>query len=311
MIVVFGALNIDVMMSVKEFPQFGETVLCDSDYATRSGGKGANQAVAAARADAKVAMIGKVGDDSFGRRAVRNLKQQSVLTAGIGMSDRPTGCSTISVDENGHNMVITAAGANLSTTSDQVPDEILNEGNILLASLELDHNETYSVLKRAKEHGCVTVLNASPSKKIKKDLLNHVDYMIINEVEALQIANLFDMNDKTPTAIARELAHRFDLTCIVTLEAEGAIACRDGVLYTIPPLDIKDELEDSTGAGDCFCGVFAACLQKNMPWIESLHYASAAAGLSCTGFGAQESMPTFDDIVERLHEVKPPEKIDL
>jgi len=311
LIVVFGALNIDVMMPVDKFPESGETVLCSEEYITRPGGKGSNQAIAAVKSDAKVAVIGKIGDDSFGRRSQRNLKRYSILTAGLGISEKPTGCSTIIVDKRGRNIVMTAPGANSETSADQIPDEILNKKNILLATLELNIEQTIKVLSKATENSCTTILNASPAGNINSEILSYVDYLIVNEIEAKQVADILNLEEKeNPTIIAKELSDAFDLSPIVTLEEKGAVACRDGVLYTIPPLDIE-EVVDSTGAGDAFCGVFAACLQKNMTWIDSMHYASAAAGISCLGFGAQNSIPSFEEIEERLHEVAPPEVIEI
>ena len=309
MIVIFGALNVDIMMPVKSFPEGGETVLCSRDYVTRPGGKGSNQAIAAIKSEAKVAVIGKIGDDSFGRRSQRNLKKQGVLTAGLGVSDRPTGCSTIVVDKDGHNIVMTASGANLETSSDQVPDEILTDKNILMATLELNREQTKDVLRRAKIGGCTTILNASPINEIDKEILFSIDYLIANEIEARKIARLLNLEERVKAkAIAKTLSDDFDLSAIITLEERGAIACRDGVLYQIPALNLAETV-DSTGAGDTFCGIFAACLQKNMSWINSMHYASAGAGISCMGFGAQNSIPSFEEIEEKLSQVKPPEAI--
>lgn len=310
MIVVLGALNIDVMMTVGNFPKFGETVLCTDDYISRPGGKGSNQAVAAAKADAKVAMIGKVGDDSFGRRSVKNLKSSGIWTSGIGMSEsRPTGCSAVLVDSTGHNMVIAALGANLEVTADQVPDEILTEKNILLASLETVYEETFDVFKRARLNRCTTILNASPANNIEEEILYNVDYLIINEIESQQIAEKLRIMGTGAGELARKFSDQFTLTCIITLEEKGAIAASKGVLYTIPTLGAA--VVDSTGAGDTFCGVFAACLQKGIGWVESMHYASAGAGLSCLGLGAQDAIPTMDDIKERLKDVRPPQKLDI
>src|SRR5262245_15829016 len=117
MIIVFGSLNIDLVMPVGHFPKPGETVLCSTDYLSRPGGKGSNQAVAAARAGAKVAFVGKVGDDAFGRRCVNNLKNYSIWASGIGISERPTGCATIAVDMQGKNFIMVAPGANLDAAS--------------------------------------------------------------------------------------------------------------------------------------------------------------------------------------------------
>lgn len=307
MIIVFGSLNIDIVMPVGHFPQPGETVLCSADYLSRAGGKGSNQAVAAVRAGAKVAFVGKVGDDSFGRRSVNNLKNHGIWAAGIGMSERPTGCATIAVDAQGANIVMVAPGANLDTTADQVPDEVLGEKNILLAQMEVTRAETLSVLARAHKTGATTILNASPSGQIPEEALGTIDYLIVNEIEALQLAQGFGSTETDPEKIALSVSTLGKLTCIITLEARGSVAARDGVVYAVDAMRV--DAIDTTGAGDTFCGVFAACLQKDHDWLHALHRASIAASLSCLAMGAQTQTPTLEDIEPQLSQVAPPRKI--
>ncbi len=304
MIIVFGSLNIDIVMPVGHFPQPGETVLCSADYLSRAGGKGSNQAVAAVRAGAKVAFVGKVGDDSFGRRSVANLKNHGIWAAGIGVSERPTGCATIAVDAQGANIVMVAPGANLDTTADQVPDEVLGEKNILLTQMEVTRTETLSVLARAHKTGATTILNASPSGQIPEEALATIDYLIVNEIEALQLAQGFGSTETDPEKIALSVSTLGKLTCIITLEARGSVAARDGVVYAVEAMRV--DAVDTTGAGDTFCGVFAACLQKDHDWLQALHRASIAASLSCLAMGAQTQTPTLEDIEPQLHNVPPP-----
>lgn len=304
MIIVFGSLNVDMMMPVEHFPKPGETILCSTDYISSAGGKGSNQAVAAIRAGAKVAMVGKVGDDSFGRRSINNLKSQSILTTGIGISERPTGCATIAVDMHGKNFVIVAPGANLDATSDQIPDEILTERNVLLAQLETSPDETFDVLARAHARKAITILNASPARHITVEHLKNIDYLIVNEIEALQLAHALGIVGSDPKQLAKKVAFMGSLTCIITLEAKGVIAATETAVYSCAALPI--EPVDTTGAGDAFCGIFAACLQQKMDWLSALHHASVGAGLSCLGLGAQDGMPFMDDIQKNLNKIKLP-----
>jgi ribokinase len=308
MIVVFGSLNVDMVMPVDHFPKPGETVLCAADYLSRTGGKGANQAVAAGRAGAKVAMVGKVGDDSFGRRSVNNLKTQSILTTGIGISERPTGCSTIAVDRAGANIVMTAPGANLDATSDQVPDEVFISKNIILAQLEAAPHETFSVLARAHARGTTTILNASPARALVTEVLKTVNYLIVNEIEALQLAVALNIRDSDPRLIAPQVAAAAaGLTCIITMEDKGCVAVRGREVWLQPALGV--EVVDTTGAGDAFCGIFAACLQAEKTWLEALRFASAGASLSCLGLGAQAGMPFMEDIESALGRLDPARKM--
>lgn len=305
MIIVFGSFNIDMVMPVGHFPKPGETVLCTADYLSHPGGKGSNQAVAAARGGAKVAVVGKIGDDSFGRRCVNNLKNQSIWASGIGTSEhRPTGCATIAVDSNGANISIVAPGANLEATSDQVPDEVLTSRNIVLAQLEVPSQETFSVLARARAHGATTILNASPAGNMTHAGLKNIDYLIVNEVEAHQLAQNLGVKDTDPRLIAKALAQMGKLTCIITLESKGSVAVRGDDTYVVGTLKI--EPVDTTGAGDTFCGIFAACLQAGYDWLKAMHYAGVGAALSCLGLGAQEGMPFLEDIEPHIGKVPPP-----
>lgn len=304
MIVVFGSMNVDLVMPVSHFPKPGETVLCATDYLSRTGGKGANQAVAAARAGGKVALIGKVGDDSFGRRCINNLKSQGVWTAGVGVSERPTGCATIAVDMKGGNFIMVAPGANLDVTEDQAPDEVLSAKNIVLTQLEVTPAETFAVLKRAHKNGALTILNASPAHALPREVLHDVDYLIVNEIEALQLAHSLGIVGSDPKLLAAELSKQHDLCCIITLEARGQVAANKGEVYVQQALPV--EAVDTTGAGDAFCGIFAATLKKDMPWLTALHRASAGASLSCLGLGAQSGIPFNEDIDAAAAKLAPP-----
>lgn len=307
MIIVFGSLNIDLVMPVHHFPQPGETILCGADYLSRPGGKGANQAVAAARAGAKVAFVGKVGDDSFGRRSVNNLKNYGIWAAGIGMSERPTGCATIAVDMKGANFVMVASGANLDATADQVPDDVFGPRNIMLTQMEVPPMETVSVLARAHAKKSVTILNASPAAHVPREALAFIDYLIVNELEARHLADYLQVKTHDPAGMAREIAALGKAAVIITLEEKGSVAAKDGAVYQVDALPV--EAVDTTGAGDAFCGIFAACLQTGKTWIEALHRASVGASLSCLGLGAQGSTPSMDDVMESLGKVRAPQKI--
>lgn len=309
MIVVFGSLNIDMVMPVGHFPRPGETVLCSTDYLARPGGKGANQAVAAVRAGARVAMVGKVGDDAFGRRAANNLKTQGILASGIGISDtRPTGCAAIAVDASGENMVMAAPGANLEATADQVPDEILSPRHILLAQMEGEAREIFAVLSRAKQRGATVILNASPAGVLTQEVLKSLHYLIVNEIEARQLAKGLGIAEENPHRLAADFAALAPgLTAIVTMEDKGCVAASGAALWTQEALQV--EVVDSTGAGDAFCGIFAARLLAGKPWLEALHYASVGASLSCLGLGAQAGMPFIEDIETALPRVPGPKEI--
>ena len=308
LIIVFGALNVDIVMPVKTFPKPGETIASE-DYISRSGGKGANQAMAAVRAGVKTAMVGKVGDDAFGRRSLHNLKSQSVLGTGIAISERPTGCASIWVDRAGENMVVVSAGANLDAAAEQIPDEVLTEKNTILTQLEVPHGETYDLIRRAAEKSCRTVLNASPvTAAVPDDVLGMLDVLIVNDVEAKQLAAYHRLEARTLEDIARELVQKAgNLTCIITMGGKGALAVTPEEEWIVPALKI--DVIDTTGAGDCFCGVFAAALEEGHDLPAALQRASVAAGLSCRVLGAQAGMPFDDEITAHMGSLPAPQKL--
>lgn len=306
MIIVFGSINIDMIMPVKAFPAPGETVLCHQ-YISRCGGKGANQAFAAARTEAKVAMVGRIGDDAFGRRSINNLKQQSVLTTGIGISEQPTGCAAITVNAAGENTIVVASGANLDATGDQVPDEILRDGNTVLLQMEVTPVESWDVIRRAHNNGARTILNPSPVGNVPHEVLDDLDFLILNEGESGALAERLGLSADNVEALAVKMADLGDLCCVITCGEKGAIAAHHGETWRIGALEI--EVVDTTGAGDTFCGVFAAALENGDDIPGALHRASVAGALCCRTLGAQEGMPYAEEIDEQLAALAPPEKI--
>ena len=204
-------------------------------------------------------------------------------------------------------MVMTAPGANLDATSDQLPDEVFSSKNIILVQMETMPAETLSVLSRAKQGGATSIFNASPAAGVTEDMVCLVDYVIVNEIEALQLAQELGLSAKTPEELAHALSSRANNVCIITLEEKGSIAVKDGALYRQAPLPV--EVVDTTGAGDAFCGIFAACLQAGQDWLAALRHASVGASLSCLGLSAQAGMPFLEDITTALEKVPAAEKI--
>jgi ribokinase len=278
MIVVFGSINVDVIVPVPRLPQVGETVL-GGDYALLPGGKGANQALAARRAGAEVALVGAVGADSFAGVALDLLRRDGVDTRLVQVVERPTGCAAIIVSSEGENTIAVAPGANASARSDQVPDELLCARATLVTQMEVPPNETALVIRRLRARGGHAVLNLAPALPIDLALLEEIDLVVANEGEVA--ATRLD-----PT----QLAHRLRQGLVVTCGAAGALAIlRDGIRIEVPALAI--EPVDTTGAGDTFVGVLAAALDLGSTLETALRRASAAAGLSCLARGAQTAMP--------------------
>lgn len=308
MILVFGSINMDLVMTVRRLPRPGETVLCDG-YVTKPGGKGANQAVAAARAGAAVAMAGRVGDDDFGRQLTGNLEGQGIDTGGVRLAAEPTGLAYICVDAEAENFITVASGANLAVRAADVPDAALGPGTTVLMQMEVPPEETWRMIARAAAAGARTILNVAPATSVPRDTLERLDVLIVNELEATAVARHLDLPADAPEASARALAETAGLVCIVTLGAKGAIAVQplDGggtTLMKVAAMVI--EPVDTTGAGDAFAGILAAGLDGGLKLAEALRRASVGSALACLALGAQESLPTAAAIDARLADVPLP-----
>jgi ribokinase len=278
MILVFGSINIDLVVPVPKLPRPGETVL-GGDYQLLPGGKGANQALAARRAGAEAMLAGAVGNGSFADIALELLRRDGVDLGLVRQVDRPTGCAAIMVGEAGENLIAVAPGANRDAVAATVADGVLRPDTIVLCQNEVPMAETAALLRRAKQHNARTILNLAPAGPIEPDLLADLDVFVVNETEAATFG-------ADPAGLARELRRAL----IVTRGALGASAfLADGNRLEVPALAIDPV--DTTGAGDTFVGVLAAGLDQNLPLNPALRRASAAAGLACLARGAQTAMP--------------------
>jgi ribokinase len=278
MIVVFGSINIDLIVPVPRLPRPGETVL-GSDYALLPGGKGANQALAARRAGADVVLAGAVGGDSFADIALGLLRRADVDTRLVRVVEQPTGCAAIMVSSEAENMIAVAPGANSSTRSDQVPDGLLGAGTTLVVQMEVPPSETALLIRRQRAGGGYSLLNLAPALPVDVALLEEIDLVVANDGEAAAMGS-------SPERLAERLRHGL----VVTRGAAGAVALqRDGTRIEVPALAI--EPIDTTGAGDTFVGVLAAALDLGATLETALRRASAAAGLACLARGAQTAMP--------------------
>ena len=278
MIVVFGSVNVDLIVPVPRLPRPGETVL-GNDYALLPGGKGANQALAARRAGAEVVLAGAVGGDSFAGIALDLLRRANVDTRLVRIVEQPTGCAAIMVSSAAENMIAVAPGANSSTRSDQVPDELLGAGTTLVTQMEVPPSETALLIRRQRACGGYSLLNLAPALPVDTALLEEIDLVVANEGEAAAMGS-------SPNRLAERLRHGL----VVTRGAAGAVALlREGTRIEVPALAI--EPTDTTGAGDTFVGVLAAALDLGATLETALRRASAAAGLACLARGAQTAMP--------------------
>ena len=299
MIIVPGSVNADLLFQVAKLPKPGETVLCPS-YAMAPGGKGANQAAAAAKAGARVAFVGHVGADAYGPVVRGMLEEAGVDCATLAVSGRPTAIAVIGIEESGENAIIVASGANLDTAAAQVPDAALEVGATVLCQNEIRTEETFALLQRAKRLGARTVLNMAPAAPVPTEVLGALDVLVVNEHEA-EVAS--GVSGQSPETMAQSLATAYGLTCVITLGGAGCIAATAAQGWRVPVLPIRPV--DTTGAGDTFVGVLTAWLDSGAVLAEALRAASVAAACSCEQVGAQTAQPRRDAILARLHDLPP------
>jgi len=286
MIVVFGSINVDVLVPVPHLPAASETVL-GGDYVVAPGGKGGNQALAAAKAGAAVTLIGTVGQDPFAETALSLLRRNGVYLNYITRVVQPTGCAIVTIDPAGENQIAVAPCANLRARATQVPDSVLDPRTVLVLQREVRDEENAALIGRARQRGGRIVFSLAPAGPIAPAKFDDLDYLIANEGEAATLGD--------PAEIARQLRQGL----VITRGAEGAVAMlRDGSTIAVPALAI--EPVDTTGAGDAFAGVFTAGLDRGLPLDLILRRASAAASLSCLAMGAQAAMPDRKAIDEGL-----------
>jgi len=291
LIVVLGSINVDLVVRVRELARPGETVAGD-DLRLFPGGKGANQAVAAARAGAKVRMVGALGKDGFAEVAMRGLADAGIDSASIRVSERPTGVALIAVDQRGQNYITVAPGANFTVEAKWLASN-LSSGDHLGLQLEIPLPEIETAIQKAVSLGARICLNAAPAKELRDAAYSGLDYLVVNETEAEMIAGRFSLAS-SPADFAIAAHRRWGLTAIVTLGADGALATSEAGSHRIKAPAVK--VVDTTAAGDSFVGAFLAAMDAGRGLSRALREGVAAGSLACTREGAQSSMPGAAEI---------------
>ena len=299
MVVVFGSLNADLVARVKHLPREGETQSAP-DYAVHAGGKGANQALAARRAGADVALVGAVGSDGFADVALATLRDAGVDLSGVAVSPRPTGVALIHVDGQGRNTITVVTGANADARDVAVADALLGPASTVVLQLEVPAAEVMALAKRAHARGSRVILNAAPPSPLPDALLDAVDVLVANEHEAAIVARDAGLTSD-PAAFCAAAADRWTLAAVVTLGADGLVAADAAHRYRLPatPVDVRD----TTAAGDAFVGALAASLDRGASLADALAEGVAAGSHACTRDGAQPSIVPREQWLGRAREV--------
>lgn len=292
MIVVFGSINMDLVARVATLPAAGETRAARS-FSTSPGGKGANQALAARRAGAKVALFGAVGRDEFAAPALELLRDSGIDLRGVAQTKASTGVALIHVDDAGENTITIVAGANADASSATVDDARLHASTTVLLQFETPARESFALASRARSRGARVILNCAPAQPLDAGWLGAIDVLVANAPEAAVVASAGSMSHD-PRAFVATLAARHGIAAIVTLGGEGVVAATASASYTLPALPV--DIVDTVGAGDAFVGVLAAMLDRGEALPSALVSSTAAGALACTRGGAQPSLPDAAEI---------------
>ena len=295
-ILVVGSANTDMVIRVDEFPSPGQTLLGHS-FLLNPGGKGANQAVAAARLGGQVAMIARLGNDLFGNQTIENFREEGLNVDGVVLDNKlPSGVAQIVVDKSGENTIVVAGGANLALNTTQINKNysLLKESEIILLQLEIPLETVLYVAKKGTSLGKKVILNPAPASKLPNELYSNIYAITPNETETKFLTGIKITGEESGQHAANYFHDKGVKVVVITLGAAGAFLSTANYAGTLPALEV--EAVDTTAAGDTFNGALAAALSKGMDWQEAVSFAKKAAALSVTKQGAQASVPFLKDI---------------
>lgn len=298
-VTVLGSANVDMVLKVDRYPGAGETIAA-AETAEVAGGKGLNQAVACARAEADTAFVAAVGDDDAGRTLLATMREEGIAAASVRTLPAATGRAVVVVQPSGENTIFVVPGANALLTLDDDAREVIAASAVLVAQLEVSPAVVAEALRVARRAGVTTVLNAAPALPLDDEVLGDVDVLVVNEHEATILAG-----DEDPHEAARLLTGKAGQV-VVTLGAAGAVHVGADLEETRVP-GLPADAVDTTGAGDTFVGALAAALAQRLPMTTALRRAVAAGSLAVERPGATTSIPTRAETDRRIGEHWPDE----
>jgi ribokinase len=299
-VVVIGSANVDLTIRVERLPQLGETV-SGGEFYTSFGGKGANQAVAAHKAGAEVRFLAKVGCDQNGEAIIKNLEALGLTSDGILTDEsRHSGVALIMVDRMGNNTIAVAPGSNRNLTEEDIhgAESDISWGEVLLIQLEVPMLTVKEALRLAKAHGLRTILNPAPARRLPEEIVALVDILTPNEIEAGTLTGDMAEDLNEATRAASKLLESGAGHVIITLGERGACWVQRDRVQAFPAFPVA--AVDSTAAGDAFNGALALALAEERPMQEAISFANAGGALTVTKKGAQDSLPTREEIAYLL-----------
>ena len=294
-ICVIGSLNMDLVVNVDTMPKPGQTII-GSNFKEVPGGKGANQAVAMARLNGNVSMIGKVGQDGFGQSLINSLKNDKVDTTYIQTAKGATGVALITVDKNAQNSIVVSPGANFEVKEDDIDNNIeaIKNSDIVVLQLETPLNTIKYALNKAKELNKYTILNPAPAVKLDDEIIKNVDLLTPNETELEIISGVSKETEEDIQKAAQIMIEKGVKELKVTLGSKGSLYINKE--KSMFKKAYKVEAVDTTAAGDSYTGALAVALSNDKTIEEAMDFASKVGALSVLKEGAQSSLPTLEDV---------------
>lgn len=294
-ICVIGSLNMDLVVNVDTMPKPGQTII-GSNFKEVPGGKGANQAVAMARLNGNVSMIGKVGEDGFGQTLINSLKNDKVDTTYIQTAKGATGVAIITVDKNAQNSIVVSPGANFEVKEDDIDNNIeaIKNSDIVVLQLETPLNTIKYALNKAKELNKYTILNPAPAVKLDDEIIKNVDLLTPNETELEIISGVSIETEEDIQKAAQIMIEKGVKELIVTLGSKGSLYINKE--KSMFKKAYKVEAVDTTAAGDSYTGALAVALSQDKNIEDAMDFASKVGALSVLKEGAQSSLPTLEDV---------------
>ena len=297
---VVGSVNMDAVIRVPRFPRSGETIL-GGPFQLVPGGKGANQAVAAAKLGSRVSLVARVGDDAFGAQLVAGLKGYGVDISQVKVTPGlATGMAVVMVERSGLNAIAVASGANQTLSPEDVQEarEVIATSGVVLAQLEVALETVARAAALARASGVTVILNPAPAQPLPQQLLRHTSIIVPNEVEAEALTGISAQSVSGAERAGKQLLQMGPQTVIITLGEKGALLLQKGEARYFPAHPV--EPVDTTACGDAFCGALAASLASSCSIEEAVLRANAAGALTATRVGAQPSLPSLEMLEEFL-----------
>ena len=295
-IVVVGSSNTDMVVKTARFPEPGETII-GGDFFMFPGGKGANQAVAAARAGGKVDFICAVGDDLFGQNALKGYTKEGInIASALVIENEASGVALITVNDEGENEIVVASGTNGMLFSEHLTMVLRDDDDVavFLTQLETPVETVAFLAERAKTNDQKLIINPAPAQALEDSILDNLFLITPNETEAKILTGIEVVDEGTMRKAARALLTKGVQNVIITLGSRGSFYMDKNMSFTVETPTVK--VVDTTAAGDVYNGVLAVCIANQMDWQEGMAYASKAAALSVTKMGAQDTAPTKEEI---------------